>query len=347
MFKTSDRSFYAVLKKLFTQDAPQQSLSVQNHLELSPLVEKTDSNEMAVASSSTRVESPMNVVPLFEGQTPKVVVHVNHADKQINVEVLPTPGRSLPSSLLSSPSLDSHSSENASQIVNITKSELDHVNYSVQECQNLIVKTEQLQALNQSIEELFNQKATNLEIDKIIDESYETQLNDSMMVQLTPIAKKRITAELERTPIGIIRLRRKITPMNVDMPNTTIDDNNTAYEIVMVNKNRPAPLQEIQFNSVQAITNASTGIIADVKATNVLGKSYPLPKSDAIASKMTANEQRFPIAPSMIFERLNKLQEYSNRMISMQNAANVAPDHKLGRPQNSRKRTNGKYIGKS
>lgn len=291
------------MNKILSQDATNESLSTQNPIELSPLAEKTDESA--------------------------ITVDVNHDTKQITVEVLATSDDTLSSPLLT---LVPELKENASRSEhNVTTGLVDFV----LECENSVVETDKSQALNQLAEKSLGPTAS---VD-VIDKSYETPINASISVQLTPIADKRNAFGKTRTPIGMIRLRQTMNSMNV-IPTETFDDN-SAYEIFMVNKYRNSPMKKVRFSPVDRIIISTNENHADDTEEAPIDKVYPLSASNAIASKMTAINQRFPTAPNMILDRIHLVQEY-NRRITMQNIARVAADSVRMQTQQTRKLTKGK-----
>lgn len=324
------RSFHAVLNKLLLQDASKESLPPKNHVELSPLAEKSDESEMATASSSNQAETFNNEKSAMEKHTSSsidgcIAVDVNHTAKQIIVGVLATPLDTLPSpSSILVPDFREITSQNENNV----KARL--VDYSLSESENSADETEELNQL-----ESLDPTASIDEIDKTTDKSYETPINASMTVQLTPIANKQNSSGAKRTSIGMIRLRH-------DISNDTIDDH-SIYEILMVEKDRISSLKKVRFSPVDRIIIADANENEDDdddtdEASN--GKIYPFPASNAIASKMTASDHRFPIAPQMVLDRIHSLQEY-NRNIAMQNMARVTAESMRMKPQQNRKLTKG------
>lgn len=324
------RSFHAVLNKLLLQDASKESLPPKNHVELSPLAEKSDESEMATASSSNQAETFNNEKSAMEKHTSSsidgcIAVDVNHTAKQIIVGVLATPLDTLPSpSSILVPDFREITSQNENNV----KARL--VDYSLSESENSADETEELNQL-----ESLDPTASIDEIDKTTDKSYETPINASMTVQLTPIANKQNSSGAKRTSIGMIRLRH-------DISNDTIDDH-SIYEILMVEKDRISSLKKVRFSPVDRIIIADANEDEDDdddtdEASN--GKIYPFPASNAIASKMTASDHRFPIAPQMVLDRIHSLQEY-NRNIAMQNMARVTAESMRMKPQQNRKLTKG------
>lgn len=309
------RSFHAVLNELLAQDATKELLPPKNHVELSPLNEQTNESGIAVASTSKEAEAIVNDESMAGKQTSNTIaVDVNHTEKQIIIEVVATPVDTLPpvpplSPLNSLPSvpLMPNCQENPNQCENNVNAGLQLVNCTANG-QQLIQFTEK---------SLVSQTVSKDEVDETTNKSFEMAINDWMTVELTPIAAKRSPIEPERTPIGKIRLRETI-------PVDAIDDD-TAYEIVMVNKDRVlAPVEKLRFGPVERIS-MSTNIASDggIENAPIVPTTYPLPASNSIASKMIASNHRFPMAPNMILQRINALQDY-NRCITMQNVARLA-----------------------
>lgn len=278
---------------------------------MSPLTEKTNESGVAIASPSEQADTASNFI----------AVDVNHATKQIIVEVAGTPvtpADTLPSATQfpSSPLL-LESNENP-------------------------IKTQN----ENSVENSFGLSMSTDEVDKTLDRTYETPINASMTVQLTPITDNRDS--FGGTPIGMIRLRQTMNEFPVD----TIDES-SAYEILMVSTDRISPMKKVRFNTIDSImgTNqkenenhfhhADETEVASVE--RYVGKAYPMPVNNAIACKMSANNQYFPIAPQMIINRISSLQEY-NRSITMQIIARQAAESMRMHPVPSRKFTRGKYV---
>lgn len=276
-------------------------------MELSPLNEQSNESGIALASTSKQSETFVNEESMAEKQTSNVIaMDVNHAEKQIIVEVVATIDETLspvppvsPSTPLASVSLMTDSGGNPNQSANAG---LQPVNLQ--------------QLIQLTAESPVNQPLSKDEVDETTNKSYETVMNDRMTVQLTPIAAKSNRIETERTPIGNIRLRKTI-------PDDTIDDN-SAYEIVMVNKDPISQVKKVRFGPLERMSTSTNGA-NDVGVENAphVPTAYPLPASNSIASRMTPKNSYFPMAPNMILQRINVLQDY-NRCITMQNVARLA-----------------------
>lgn len=317
------------MNKLLAQDALKESLPTKNPMKLSPLAEKSNESGMATVSSGNQAETTSN----------SISVDVNHATKQILVEVLATPNDTLPlPSLL--PELSGNPNTSQSEYnVGIGLESTDQI---VLYCQNSAVEPDKMQALNQSMAEKSLDPSTSTdEVDRMMNQSYETPINASMAVQLTPIEDYRYSFERNCTPIGTMRLRQTMNT-TYDIPVDTIDDN-SVYEILMVSNDRFSPLKKVRFSPVDRIIMGTTEHEDIAGEAPVVSQVYPLPASDAIASTTTANNQRFPIAPNAILDRINTLQEY-DRSITMQNIARVAAESMRMQTQQRRRFLMGTYI---
>lgn len=309
------RSFHAVLNELLVQDA---TMPLKNHVELSPLNEQSNESGIALASTSKQSETMFNDESMAEKRTPaSIAIDVNHDDKQIIIEVTTKADDSLPAvspvpppNPLPSVPLTPNSEGNPNQTENNFNAGLQLVNP-----QQLLQSPEVSQTLSKD------------EVDVTINKSYETAINDWMTVQLTPIVAKLHPIETERTPIGKIRLRKTI-------PDDAMDDN-SAYEIVMVNKDRALPqVKKVQFRPLEKICMNTNGD-NDCRTVNapVVPTAYPLGANSPIACKMTASKHWFPMAPNMIQQRLNVLQDY-NRCLTMQNVARLSAAAKASQQGN-------------
>lgn len=119
----------------------------------------------------------------------------------------------------------------------------------------------------------------------------------------TPVAK-RLSFECQRTPIGVIRLRKIST--KTETPELNMPDNET-YEIVIVNDS--PQICEEHFESMKEMEHTKEYTLA---------KNYPLkPINCTIASKTTPNAHPFPLSPRIILQRINSLDEYQ-RSVSIQ-----------------------------
>lgn len=138
------------------------------------------------------------------------------------------------------------------------------------------------------------------EIDNISYKSIEVVQDDSMMIDTTPAAVKHLSFARNRTPIGVIRLR-KVTP-KIDTPELNISDDE-AYEVVVVNKSRHSQMCVDHFDTV----NSTMSDIEEDSPTTV----YPqVPTNSEIASKSTAKAHPFPFSPRILLHRINSIDEY-------------------------------------
>lgn len=297
------------MNKLLSENAIEESSPVKNHIELSPLLEQNDENGVATPASSEQIESAANDESIKIHSTSKAIaIDVNHDDKQIIVEVLATPIDTVDTVVTLSPSSSSISTPKINKPGQCDVSTgLEFVDYSMLGSENFVSSTEKSPVtLNQTYD-----------INKTIDKSYETLLNDTMAIQLTSTVEASSSFQAaKRTSIGLIRLNCKADTV-AESSNDVNGNASETYEILMVHKAR---------DSVERTLDN----IEEAPAY----KAYPLYINNAIARKSTANDRCFPIAPSMILQRINLLQEY-NRNLLMQTAVNLPVKPK------AKKRANG------
>lgn len=159
-----------------------------------------------------------------------------------------------------------------------------------------------------------NATKSSAEIDDSCYKSTEVAQNDSVKINTTP-AMKHFSFERERTPIGVIRLR-KVTP-KIATPELNISDDE-AYEVVVVNKSRHSHMYAEHFDTLDS---TMSDIEENSPATN-----YPMmPINAEIASKSTAKAHPFPFSPRIILHRINSIDEYQES-VSKQETPEVTMD---------------------
>lgn len=150
-----------------------------------------------------------------------------------------------------------------------------------------------------------NTSVSSTEINRNFYKSFEAINNDSVK-RYTPTVAKRSDFEPERTPIGVIRLR-KVTP-KIETPEISISDDET-YEIIVVNKSQQMCAEHC--DSVNSTINEFESSIS-------LAINYPMMlENSTIATKSTANAHPFPFSPRIILHRINSIDEY-HRSVSTQ-----------------------------
>lgn len=131
-------------------------------------------------------------------------------------------------------------------------------------------------------------------------ESPEATHDDSVQLNITAAAEY-LSFHRDRTPIGVIRLR-KVTPQ-VETPEISISDDEE-YEIVVVNNGH---MHAQQFDSVNSTMDESD--------ENPPAAYHPIiPTNSAIASKSTAKAHPFAFSPRIILNRINSIDEYQQNL---------------------------------
>lgn len=144
-----------------------------------------------------------------------------------------------------------------------------------------------------------NAMKSSTEIDNKCYKSIEVAKNESIKINTTP-AVQHTSFDHDRTPIGVIRLR-KVTP-KIETPELNISDDE-AYEVVVVNKSRHSRVCADHSVTVNSTT-------ADVE-DNALASYYSeMPKNPEIASKSTARVHPFQFSPRIILNRINSIDEH-------------------------------------
>lgn len=131
-------------------------------------------------------------------------------------------------------------------------------------------------------------------------ESPEATHNDSVQLNITAAAEY-LSFQRDRTPIGVIRLR-KVMP-HVETPEISISDDEE-YEIVVVNNSHMCAQQ---FDSVNSTMDESD--------ENPPAAYHPImPTNSAIASKSPAKTHPFAFSPRIILNRINSIDEYQQNL---------------------------------
>lgn len=155
----------------------------------------------------------------------------------------------------------------------------------------------------QLLRDSINVTKSPIDIDNSCYKSIEVVQDDSLKTDTTP-AMAYFSFERNRTPIGVIRLR-KVTP-KIDTPEQNISDDE-AYEVVVVNKSRHS---HMLLSPVGTMNSTMFDIEGDSPATN-----YPMsPINSEIASKSPAKAHPFPFSPRIMLHRINSIDEYQENL---------------------------------
>lgn len=245
---------------------------------LDKTVEAKNDNTMLSPIQSQPVSNELSIV--FDHENERIdfanlTVDVNQENKQIVVDV------SMSMSLTQNPN------ENGNQSLNVSSTNGVII-------EDTFVKTpDNTRVTRNSI----NTTKSSTEINY---KSTDAVSNDSVKMNTTP-AMEYLSFQQERTPIGVIRLR-KITP-KIETPEIYIsDDDDEEYEIVVVNKSQHSHMFVEHIDLVDSTMNDSE---EDQPAAD-----YPMmPINSAIASKSTAKAHPFPFSPRIILHRINSIDE--------------------------------------
>lgn len=218
-------------------------------------------------------------------------------------------------------------------------SQIDFSNLTVdvdQTNKQIVVDVSMSMSLTQSMHQSLNQSLNASKGCTILDDTYVKTPDSVRLTRSTIKSPKAIdnTSEMihttltaERTPIGVIRLR-KVTP-KIATPEISIsDDEDVPYELVVVNKSQHSQMCVEHCDSVD-----STKLADDSSITSPV--KYPIvPTNSAIASKTTAKAHPFPFSPRIILNRINSIDEYQKNVSTQEtpkmilNKAKRKPSHK-------------------
>lgn len=261
---------------------------------LSPIQLKPISNELSIAfgNENERNDSQIDFANL--------TVDVDETNKQILVDVSMSLAQNLHQ--------NTNQSLNASTRATITE--------------DTFIKTPNNTRLTRNSFNLLSKSST-------IDDSAKINENHSVASSScinTTSAAECLSFQHDRTPIGVIRLR-KVTP-NIETPEIFISDDEE-YEIVVVNKSQHSHMCVDHFD----VTNSTM----DEFAENPPAANYPLMSIDsAIASKSTINAHPFPFSPRIILHRINSIDEYHQSMSILETTNRVDKNKRKARQKVAR-----------
>lgn len=263
---------------------------------LSPIQSQTLSNELSIAfgNENERNDSQIDFANL--------TVDVDQANKQILVDVSMSMTQNLHQ--------NTNQSLNASSCAAITENTFIKTPDNTRLTRNSINTTKSSTKIKSNCYEAI-----------AFDDSSKINENHSVdnfsCINTTPAAEF-LSFQHDRTPIGVIRLR-KVTP-NIETPEIYISDDEEEYEIVVVNKSQHSRMCVDHFDAINSTM--------DEFRENPPAANYPLmPINSAFASKSTVNAHPFPFSPRIILHRINSIDEYQQSM-STQEAPNVLDKNK-------------------